>query len=236
MDMAVRTGAWADGKTIPYDRIKYIESSGTQYIDTGLVAKFDNAFFAEIDFEPTVVTHGGTGTTNTVCICGANSGAASGFELRWQHLNATLVLTGGSYGNYREINKNAVDLLNVRTTAKNINGIISYSAQGIILNATPSNIGFVSGSVLLFGLRRGSSVQSITLIWAKVFSASFGSNDDDTINLIPVKFINENGAEEAALCDLNNPTGGEFGNGLYRNKGNGTFGWEDNNGVYVPPT
>ena len=234
--LGVRTAAWADGKTIPYDRVKYIESSGTQYIDTGLVAKFDNAFFAEIDFEPTVVTHGGTLTTNTVCICGANSEAASGFELRWQHMNATYVMTGGSYGGYMADKKDAVDLLNVRTTAKNINGMIYYSAQGIILNATPSDRGFVSGSVLLFGVRRGSSVQSITLIWAKVFSASFGSNDDDTINLIPVKFINENGAEEAALYDLNNPTGGEFGNGLYRNKGNGTFGWEDKNGVYVPPT
>ena len=233
---AVRNGAWADGKTIPYDRVKYIESSGTQYIDTGLVAKFDNAFFAEIDFEPTVVTHGGTATTNTVCICGANSGPASGFELRWQHLSETFVTVGGSYGNYMAYDKKAVDLLNVRTTAKNINGIISYSAQGIILNATPSNSGFVSGSVLLFGERRGSYVQSITLVWAKVFSASFGSNDDDTINLIPVKFVNENGEEEAALYDLNNPTGGEFGNGLYRNKGNGTFGWEDKNGVYVPPT
>ena len=236
MMIGARTAAWADGKTIPYDRVKYIESSGTQYIDTGLVAKFDNAFFAEIDFEPTVVTHGGTGTTNTVCICGANSQATSGFELRWQHIEATSVPTGGSYGKYMVNDKKAVDLLNVRTTAKNINGIISYSAQGIILNATPSDIGFVSGSVLLFGLRRRSSVQPLTLIWAKVFSASFGSNDDDTINLIPVKFINENGVEEAALYDLNNPTGGEFGNGLYRNKGNGTFGWEDKNGVYVPPT
>lgn len=236
MELAARTAAWADGKTIPYDRVKYIESSGTQYIDTGLVAKFDNAFFAEIDFEPTVVTHGGTGTTNAVCICGANSGAASGFELRWQHYNATNVAVGGSYGGYTANNKNAVDLLNVRTTAKNINGIISYSAQGIILNVTPSNRGFVSGSVLLFGVRRGSSVQSITLVWAKVFSASFGSNDDDAISLIPVKFINENGAEEAALYDINNPTGGEFGNGLYRNNGNGMFGWEDKNGVYVPPT
>ena len=236
MDMAVRTGAWADGKTIPYDQIKYIESSGTQYIDTGLVAKFDNAFFAEIDLEPTVVSHGGTGTTNTVCICGANSSPTSGFELRWQYLNATNIPTGGSYGNYLKKPKNVVDLLNVRTTAKNINGIISYSAQGIILNVIPSNSGFVSGSVLLFGVRRGSSVQSITLVWAKVYSASFGSNDDDTIKLIPVKFINENGEEEAALYDLNNPTGGEFGNGLYRNKGNGTFGWEDKNGVYVPPT
>ena len=236
MMLGARTGAWAGGKTIPYDLVNYIESSGTQYIDTGLVAKFDNAFFAEIDFEPTVVTHGGTGTTNTVCICGANSGAASGFELRWQHINEKFVSVGGSYGNYTWSDKQAVDLLNVRTTAKNINGIISYSAQGIILNATPSNSGFVSGSVLLFGVRRNSSVQSITLIWAKVFSASFGSNDDDTINLIPVKFVNENGEEEAALYDLNNPTGGEFGNGLYRNKGNGTFGWEDKNGVYVPPT
>lgn len=236
MELAARTAAWADGKTIPYDRVKYIESSGTQYIDTGLVAKFDNAFFAEIDFEPTVVTHGGTGTTNTVCICGANSQAASGFELRWQYINKTNVPTGGSYGDYDAHSIHSVDLLNVRTTAKNINGVISYSAQGIILSATPSDIGFVSGSVLLFGVRRGSSVQSITLIWAKVFSASFGSNDDDTISLIPVKFINENGVEEAALYDLNNPTGGEFGNGLYRNKGNGTFGWEDKNGVYVQPT
>lgn len=236
MMLGARTGAWADGKTITYDRVKYIESSGTQYIDTGLVAKFDNAFFAEIDFEPTVVAHGGTGTTNTVCICGANSQAASGFELRWQEVGPTQVFVGGSYGRYLHKDKNDVDLLNVRTTAKNINGIISYSAQRIILNATPSNRGFVSGSVLLFGVRRNSSVQSITLIWAKVFSASFGSNDDDTINLIPVKFINENGVEEAALYDLNNPTGGEFGNGLYRNKGNGTFGWEDKNGIYVPPT
>ena len=236
MMLGSRTAAWADGKTIPYDRVKYIESSGTQYIDTGLVAKFDNAFFAEIDFEPTVVTHGGTGTTNTVCICGANKEPCSGFELRWQYLNSENVQVGGSYGNYLAILKTNVDLLNVRTTAKNINGIISYSAQEIILNATPSNLGFVSGSVLLFGVRRNSSVQSITLILAKVFSASFGSNDDDTINLIPVKFINESGAEEAALYDLNNPTGGEFGNGLYRNNGNGTFGWEDKNGVYVPPT
>ena len=236
MMLGARTAAWADGKTIPYDRVKYIESGGTQYIDTGLVAKFDNAFFAEIDFEPTVVTHGGTGTTSTVCICGANSMAASGFELRWQYFEKTRIIIGGSYGQYLAETKTDVDLLNVRTTAKNINGIISYSAQGIILNATPSNIGFVSGSVLLFGERRGSSVQSITLVWAKVYSASFGSNDDDTIKLIPVKFINENGEEEAALYDLNNPTGGEFGNGLYRNKGNGTFGWEDKNGVYVPPT
>lgn len=236
MMIGARTAAWADGKTITYERVKYIESSGTQYIDTGLVAKFDNAFFSEIDFEPTVVTHGGTGTTNTVCICGANSDASSGFELRWQHLDKTNVQTGGSYGVYKATMRSDVDILNVRTTAKNANGIISYSAQGIVINITPSNIGFVSGSVLLFGERRGSSVQSITLVWAKVYSASFGSNDDDTINLIPVKFINENGAEEAALYDLNNPTGGEFGNGLYRNKGNGTFGWEDKNGVYVPPT
>ena len=236
MLVAARTGAWADGKTIPYERVKYIESSGTQYIDTGLVAKFDNAFFAEIDFEPTVVTHGGTGDTTTVCICGANSKAASGFELRWQYFSAIGIQVGGSYGKYAEKLKQDVDLINVRTTAKNINGIISFSAQGIMLNATPSDKGFVSGSVLLFGVRRGSSIQSITLVLAKMYSASFGSNDNDTINLIPVKFMNENGAEEAALNDLNNPTGGEFGNGLYRNKGNGTFGWEDKNGVYVPPT
>lgn len=236
MILGARTAAWADGKTIPYERLKYIESSGTQYIDTGLVAKFDNAFFAEIDFEPTVVTHGGTGTTSTICICGANSQAASGFELRWQHFNKTKVAIGGSYGVYKATSRSDVDILNVRTTAKNVNGIISYSSQDISINITPSNNGFVSGSVLLFGVRRGSSVQSITLIWSKVFSASFGSNDDGTINLIPVKFINENGAEEAALYDLNNPTGGEFRNGLYRNKGNGTFGWEDNNGVYVQPT
>ena len=236
MIIGARTAAWSDGKTIPYKRVKYIESSGTQYIDTGLVAKFDNAFFSEIDFEPTVVTHGGTGDVNTVCVCGANSQSGSGFELRWQHLNATNIQIGGSYGVYNARLRIDVDILNVRTTAKNVNGIISYSSQNISINLTPSNIGFVSGSVLLFGVRRNSSVQSITLVWAKVFSASFGSNDDDTINLIPVKFINENGAEEAALYDLNNPTGGEFGNGLYRNKGNGTFGWEDKNGVYVPPT
>ena len=177
MLIAARNGFLVGKRILPPGArwVEYLESTGTQYIDTGVVATANNKCGCEIDFTPTVVSHGGTSNANTICVTGANSIAASGFELRWQHTTAVRVEIGGSYGNYKTFVTTASELLNFRTVAANMNGAIRYENSNInrSLSVAPRDYGFVSGSVLLFGIRRNAVVQESTLIWAKMYQAKY---------------------------------------------------------------
>ena len=186
-----------------YQRVEYLESTGEQWIDTECIATSDNKFGVSMKVQ---LTKDRGKDVSTLALTGANESWNNGFSIS-QDIENPNKNTRASYGNTNnsEVRMNVDEIYNL----SNIDGTFIINNNTYSINK--SNTGFVSGSVLLFGLRRGNTVQKITLSSCKMYEAKVYTNDVIVRNFIPCYRKSDN---VKGLYDL-------IGGGFYENLGDG---------------
>lgn len=93
MLIAMRNAMMA-GKRLPYDaEVEYLESTGTQWIDTGIVPTVDDSFYCRV--KQSIVKDQCLWGLTSVAYCFSNSGSGSGNGTYWGH---PAIGQGGVYG------------------------------------------------------------------------------------------------------------------------------------------
>lgn len=136
MMLGARTAAWS-GKPLPYDaEVEYLESTGTQYIDTGVLAN------GEFDVEYTIQTPSSADFTSQFMVGGARSAS--------QHLNLGQYEPNGRFtlgflGKYW-VAATSVIAANTRYTVK-IH--YAYGSQTATINGTNATSSTLTGTEAL---------------------------------------------------------------------------------------
>lgn len=197
---------WTKPNPLPYDaEVEYLESTGTQYVDTGLYANTTNTR-CEIKLRPTAnnTTVGILGSRNVnsgdlrsacnVFIVGGN------FRFDWVAGDGTLSIPS-VVGQVYEMNITRPTLtINGTTYTKTNNG--SYNQKF---------------HFLLFSFWQQGGPYSSGFVGA-IYSCKIYSSSTLVRDYIPVRK-----GTTGYLYDRANPTGGPLGNGLYGNNGTGAF-------------
>lgn len=200
------TGTFQYGREIHY--VDYLESTGTQYIDTGIVGDLTT----EINCEAAIVEAGnasvtnimGNNVTSTRAITinmSANITNPSPSRIRFGNTDNTTVAGATNLNTFYKYNTNK-DKLTVKDTNNNILNTYAFNAT----TAFTTN-----GNILIYKLG-DTSTQYIGKI--KVRSASIINNGTIVRNFIPA--IDENGV--GYMFDKITHT-------IYDNAGTGTFGY-----------
>ena len=226
MNLAARIGTMAKrGAPLPYDaEVEYLESTGTQYIDINVECSIDSAF--EIICAPTVTTEQFIGLIGST----ANNRFHISLFSNGYTRGCISVIQKPIVSSDTDFHRITLDARNKSASVDETNVSINYT-QGDF----PSGLGF-----WIFGrYSPNSSYQRKGFF--KIKSFMFYDEGISIRGFIPVRFTNENGEREGAMYDRAgsggmNPDGTPRTDGLYRNRGTGSFGWQDKNGVYVPPT
>lgn len=214
------------GKSLPYDaEVDYLESTGTQYIDTGIYGSLNNTII-DLSFRVEQLSSQkifGARTTST----------QEAFAIYYDSKNQFTINCGNEYRDaIVDILGNVVvknEIVDESTTKYTVNNDITFSRTRF--NQTTQM------PLLLFAYYNGTQVAtsgSLKFFYAKI------SDDISILDLVPVRFTNENGVSEGAMYNRlgvggMNPDGTLRTDGLYRNRGTGAFGWKELNGIVVPP-
>lgn len=207
------------GKSLPYDaEVEYLESTGTQWIDTGIMPNQDTR--VKVSFSVSFdISLGGSGRE----VFGARSGGryyellldTSGYYYYYQYGTSTLKMMIAS-DNLEHYESWYTD----KNTVRDITG-------DVLANA-PAQTFSIANTLYLFGLNDGSAAR---LLRGRIRYCLIYSNFELVRDFIPVRFTNELGQTEGAMYDRANPTvgmnpdGSARDDGLYRNRGTGSFSW-----------
>ena len=200
MMMGARTGAWS-GKPLPYDaEVEYLESTGTQWIDTGVTMTYD--LFDSAETAITVLPTGQTsGTHNffgdgTSWYDGYTFGYRGDYELQASNgFNSTQ----GPIKFSRTL---------PRTLTVNKNG---FAIDSEVAPNHGSSSKEMSGTLLLFGCRRNGVFFTVTQFSGRIYLAKMVSNRVSIFDFIPVRVGDVGYMYDRVSCQL-------FGN-----KGTGEF-------------
>ena len=199
MMLGARTAAWS-GKPLPYDaEVEYLESTRTQWIDTGVEPTQELAFNCSFAFE---------GIT-------PEFGYGNVFGSRYAARKMEYQLTGydnGSIG-IGTRNSNLGFYSGVKHTVS-FDGANTVNINGVSRSITTSTCAPTTGSIVLFGIRQNGSVQQLSK--AKIYALKFTINSTTLRDFIPVRFTNEDGASEGAMFD-------KASGQLFRNSGTGAL-------------
>ena len=196
MELAARTSAWSR-KTLPYDTdVEYIESTGTQYIDTGVIPDINTKIS---------VTAAVTATTEQ--FMGAINLQANRFHFSFY--------SGGFFRGcigQLQIEMGHSDQLVHTLTIDAPNNTVSKdeTSYSFMMSGLVPSI-----SIWLFG-RNSDNPRYIRLIKIRIYSCQIYQNGIIVSDFIPVRFINERGETEGAMFD-------RVSGQLYRNAGTGAF-------------
>lgn len=200
------------GKSLPYDaEVEYLESTGTQWIDTPIVAA-DN-----VGYELRVVNWSGVGRNNVSFLFAGVFGSANryGFGytslLNFVNLFAWWNSAIPNLGNLSVSNGYMMfNYLNSRTY--DFNGVVTGGLSGTY-NASNTTIR------LLNAKRMDTGANAFPESVPMKFSAFRISRDNAVVcDFIPVRFTNENGQTEGAMYD-------RVSGQLFGNEGTGAFGY-----------
>lgn len=219
----MRNGLMA-GKRLPYDaEVEYLENNGDAYIDTGLPMRQPIYIDIEMAFS----------AANDKTMIGGKIDSSDSRIIPYAIVEPAV--SGGSgyrlsarYGvstRLAETEYNINDRVHVVCSFESGNQSIELNGS-LIYTGTTSRFFSVSDiNYLLFArawngvIQTGSTNGATGRIWhAHIIT------DDGERDFIPVR-IGSGSSAEGAMLDRANPTGGEYGNGLYRNKGSGAFGY-----------
>ena len=176
MMLGARTAAWS-GKQLPYDaEVEYLESTGTQWIDTGVTMTNDLFDSAEttITVLPTVQPSGthnffGDGTA-------WNNGYTFGHRL-----NYTLQASNGFNATQGPI-KFSSTLPKTLTVNKN-----GFAIDSEVASFNGSSLKNTSGTLLLFGCRRNGVFFTTTPFSGRIYLAKMVSKGVSIFDFIPVR-------------------------------------------------
>lgn len=118
MQEAVRIGAWSDGKKLQYlRRVAYLESHGTEYIDTGIIATSDDNISVTFELVETPGMMFGSRVafkSNAFYVYAV----ASQFQIGWGNFDGQTYLSGLEVG--------------VKTTIRNDGGLFELVKNGYV--------------------------------------------------------------------------------------------------------
>ena len=203
---------------LPYDaEVEYLESTGTQWIDTGVTV---------------------SGSSHIVVkMSGYDLVGKWMFGARQAYLQSAVGLfadSGGAVNSFRFAWGSYLTSEPFTYTTKNV-GVVTINISAGRLTITRENIPYTYTEqattqafttpcpLVLFVLNNNGN--AIAQAAVKIH----GVQIDDVRNLVPVRFTNEQGQSEGAMYDRANPTvgmnpdGSPRTDGLYRNRGTGAF-------------
>ena len=196
MMLGARTAAWS-GKDLPYDAdVEYIESTGKQYIETGVIP--------DINTKISVTT---AVTATTEQFMGAIDKNANRFHFSFYSGG----LFRGCVGQL-QIGMGYTDQLVHTVTIDAPNNTVSQdeTSYSFVMSGLIPSV-----SIWLFG-RNSDDKRYIRLIKIRIYSCQIYQNGILVSDLIPVRFTNESGVSEGAMYD-------HVSGQLFRNAGTGAF-------------
>lgn len=228
MSLIAARAALTGGKKLPYDaEVEYLESTGTQWIDTG-VSVVNSLVGTIIDFQATTATS----STHDQWVFGMYNNAAG------NGLNYIVGIYGGwCVALYNTFYKPNLSGDKARHIVKiNIDGKTTFDNITLLNSTVQKTDGRTYNfNAFLFASHRSGTggAYATNRLQAKIFSCKMYSNGVLVRNFIPVRFTNELGVSEGAMYDRANPTvgmnpdGSPRTDGLYRNRGTGAFLWAE---------
>lgn len=209
--------------------VEYIESTGEQYIDTGVYGSMSLDFVA--DFTPTEISSSYGSGSGRGSIFGSRTSwerdayQLSTYNISQDHLSGHFLCSH----NYGWNNPKAADLYAGMVANEHCiirkDGLIFTRADGT--TTTLINQTFQTQlPILAFAIYNGNNVIELSKI--RFHALQFALADALLRDLIPVRFKNENSVIEGAMYDKlgvggMNPDGTARNDGLYRNRGTGAF-------------
>lgn len=198
------------GAKLPYDaEVEYIESTGTQWVDTGfrnlpVSSAFDIAMTVRFTAVP-VSSYAGSGYTsnNEQMFYALNPNPATGLYMACN-------------GRTDIANNLSADKTAWHTcSAKTENGRVSYFFDSNLKSSFPF-LGFTLPCFYLFVLGSTSLVLNGRIGYQQISAARLSVNSEPVFDFIPVRFTNEQGESEGAMYD-------KVSGQLFRNAGTGAF-------------
>lgn len=213
------------GRRLPYDaEVEYLESTGTQWIDTGV--PYNHTVVLEVDIAKTSSTD--SGYVAGILWASGESSTVRRWALNWGN-------------NYMRFYPQYYTTTNISYSASLVNGVkhtiwadaTRFAFDGTAINVTSSTFDpTVDVSVYLLARHTyapqldPNPVAGITA-W-RIFSCKISKAGILVRDFQPVRFTNEYGQPEGAMYDKRgvggmNPDGSARTDGLYRNRGTGAF-------------
>ena len=197
---------------LPYDaEVEYLQSTGTQWIDTGLKANETMAVQTRVAW--TVLGY------DKVAF-GIDNGATfnGGFNLQTTSGGAVFrFIRGNQYKDTTTPSRPVADtFFNIEVGP---NGI---SVDGSLVSIADTSAFTTTGSLPLFAWRRGANILTNLMATVKLGPTKIYDGATLVRDFIPVR---KNGV--GFMYDIANPTGGVAGDGFYGNAGTGAFIWAE---------
>lgn len=199
-------GAWGLGRKpkLPYDaEVAYLESTGTQWIDTGIVPTNSHGFSISC-------------ALNGVSATSYNSRAIGVHQVnvRWLF---SLQISGGNntFFGWNTAMSNLGGYSNLQTVEASLNFMNDRKAilDGSVKASDLGNLGAFSRTAYLFANNRDASGE---MFLGRIFSCKISNVGDVVRDFIPVRFTNTLGQSEGAMYD-------RVSGQLFRNAGTGAF-------------
>ena len=208
--------SWRTAPPLPYDaEVEYLQSSGTQYIDTGILITDVRAIAFDVEF---------TARTSTTSerFLGSVATSDTGSSTAYKRLFATAdVEENGISAGY-------LDRGNITGSRVLLSGYATNRRVTVPkLSCKAANDGTIVGKTLtIFRTTTGSGTLENATYAGRMRWYSlqvWGANETLIFDATPVR-VGFGTSAVGYLYDRANPTGGTSGNGLYGNEGTGAFG------------
>ena len=187
-------------KLLPYDaEVEYLESTGTQWIDTEIKPSEDLATYLTFSYQK---------ITNNVTAFGSRSTLTSD-DRYWVNYDKSFEIGYGKWYDFPKYTN--VGVINTVAFNEIVNGDHTFTINGV--TKTFSGKPNTTFNMIIFGRNVGSTS---TLCNMRLYSMSMKQNGVLIRDFIPVRFTNERGETECALYD-------RVSCQLFRNAGTGAF-------------
>lgn len=192
---------------VPYDaEVEYLESTGTQWIDTGMVPTVDDSFYCRI--KQSVVRDQCLWGLAGVVYCFSNKGVGAGNGTFWGHP----AIGQGGVQNVNPLGDTDWHEILCQPSGVFVDGV-QINTQVTGLAQSPLN------TVALFARAVNSAGGDVAKNGQGRISAfNIEHNGTPVRDFVPVRFTNEQGQSEGAMYD-------RVTRRLFRNQGTGAFQW-----------
>ena len=196
---------WQASQPLPYDaEVEYLQSTGAQYIDTGLKASNTTSVTTRVAWTDV------SGYDKVAF--GADNGSTfnAGFVLQVSGIGAFFrFVRGNQYKDYNSNPKPVVDKFYDISVGPN-----GMDVDGYFLAITDTSAFTTTGNLPLFAWRRGANIINFGTV--KIGPTKIFVDVPLVRDYIPVRFTNEQGVSEGAMYD-------RVSGALFRNAGTGAF-------------
>ena len=201
MMLGARTGAWAkNGAPLPYDaEVEYLESTGTQWIDTEIKPSEDLATYLTFSYQK---------IERNITAFGSRISYTSD-DRYWVNYDGKFEV---GYGNWYYFPKYTdVGVINTIAFNEIVNGNHTFTINGT--TSTFDGKPNTTVNIIIFGRIVGMDTTTCNM---RLYSMSMKRNGVLIRDFIPVRFTNENGDNDGAMYD-------RVSGQLFRNQGTGAF-------------